>query len=147
MADRAEGVPRVTGARPAMVFGELSVQHMEAALDQPASPQVLKQERGVGLFPRKARDRIRSRRADLALVDGVPFEADELFRPRPVEISRLDQVGGRGDDPRLQPAPAFFPGQFRLAPLQFFLNCIGGESLRGSRRLGRHLAEVEAGWP
>lgn len=109
MANGAEGMSRVADAQSAVVFGKLSIEHVEAALDEPAAAQVLEQERGVGLFPGEARDRIRRGVAHLALADGVPFEADELLRAGPVEISRLDQVGGRGDGASLQSAPALLP--------------------------------------
>jgi hypothetical protein len=97
---------------------------------------VPEQIRSVGLCPGQARDRVGGCLADTPLVQGVPLEADELLRARPVEISRLDQVRGRRDGPRLPPPPAFFSGRGRLATLMLLLNRIGGKSLRGSRRLG-----------
>jgi hypothetical protein len=97
---------------------------------------VPKQIRGVGLSPGQARDRVGGGLADTPLVQGLPLETDELLRARPVEISRLDQVRGRGDGPRLPATPAFFAGRGRLATLMLLLNRIGGKSLRESRRLG-----------
>lgn len=110
MAHGAEGMGRVADAQPAVVFGELRVEHMEAALDEPAAAQVPEQERGVGLFPGEARDRVRRGLANSAFVNGVPFEADELLGARPVEIPRLDQVRGRRDGACLQSAPVLLPG-------------------------------------
>jgi hypothetical protein len=136
MADRAQSMTGMADAQPAVVFGEFRVEHVEPAFDEPAATQVSQQIRGVGLFPGQARDRVGGGFADTPLVQGVPLEADELLRARPVEISRLDQVRGRGDGPRLPAPPAFFAGRGRLTTLMLLLNRIGGKSLRESRRLG-----------
>jgi hypothetical protein len=123
-------------AQPAVVFREFRIEHMEAAFNEPAAAQVPEQIRGVDLFPGQARDRIGGCFADTPLVQGVPLEADELLRARPVERSRLDQVCGRGDGPRLPATPAFFASRGRLSTLLLLLNRIGGKNLRGSRRPG-----------
>lgn len=136
MADGAQGMTGMANTQPAVVFGKFRVEHMKAAFDEPAAAQVPKQIRGVGLSPGQACDRVGGRFADTPLVQGVPLETDELLRPRPVEISRLDQVRGRGDRPRLPATPVLFAGRGRLSTLMLLLNRIGGKSLRGSRRLG-----------
>jgi len=147
MADGRQSVGCSASAGSAEVFAELGIEDVEAAFDQPAAAQVLQQERGVSPLAREAGDPIGRRRAHLALHDGAAFEADDLLRTGPVEIASIDHIGGRRDSSRFETATALFGGRGGLANRQFFFNCIGGKSLRGSRRLTQYHAAAGADCP
>ena len=147
MADGRQSVGRAAGAGAAVIFAQLGIEDVKAAFDQPAAAQVLQQERGVGFLAREAGDRIGRRRANLALHDRAAFEADDLLRAGPVELTGIDYVGSRRDGSRFETATALFGGRGYLANRQLLFNCIGGKSLRGSRRLTQCHAAVEADCP
>lgn len=147
MADGRQSVGRAAGAGAAVVFAQLGIEDVEAAFNEPAAAQVLQQEPRICLRAREAGDRIGRRRANLALHDGVAFEADDLLRAGPVEITGIDDVGSRRDGSRLKTATTLFRGRGCLANRQFFFNCIGGKSLRGWRRRAQCRAATGADCP
>lgn len=147
MADGRQTMSRAAGAGAAVVFAQLGIEDVEAAFDQPAAAQVLQQECGVGPLAREAGDGIGRRRASLALRDGAAFEADNLLRAGPVEITGIDDVGSRRDGSRFETATALLSSRDALANRQFLFNCIGGKSPRGWRRRAQCHAAAGADSP
>ena len=145
MADGAEGLASVTGAKAAVVFAEVGVEDIEPAFKQPAAAQVLQEERGIGFLAGQTGDGIGRGFTDLAVLDGVAFEANQLLRAGPVEVFGFDEVRRRGDGAGFDTTAIFLDRLGGLSTRLFRLNCIGGKSPVGSQRLVRCRGEVWAG--
>ena len=147
MADGRQSMSCAASANAAVVFAQLGIEDVKAAFDQPAAAKVRQQVRRVGLRASETCDGIGRCGADLAFDRGAAFEADDLLRAGPVEIAGIDDVRRRRDGSRLKAATTLLSRRGGLASGQFLFNCIGGKSLRESRRRVQYRAAAGADCP
>ena len=142
-ANAVQSASHMPRAATAGIVSQNRIEHVEATvLDVPAAAQMLEQERGIGLGSRQAGDGVGRAAASLALLDGVTFQADELFRAGPVEVLLVDGRRGRGHGARFETTAILLHGRSGLLLSQCFTLLVGGKSFVESRSLARCHAGV-----
>ena len=117
-------------ADAAGVFAEDGVDLVEDfVFDLPAATRQGQQSRSVSRCSRAAGDGV-CRGFRRLFATHIAFELQQLLSTRPVEIVRVDQIGGRRQPANFQAARGFVGGGRGFAAGQFGFNRRGGESLR-----------------